>query len=481
MPMDRSDRRGAAEARARWTRAAVGLALLPALTAAAGCGGRAPYDGPPNVVLCVVDTLRADHTTIGGNVNDTTPNLAEWSQGGTVFERAWSSCSWTLPSVSMLMTGRARSDNGRHLPPEHTSVTERLSEVGYGTYGISSNALLLPQVGWGRGFDRYEVYEHPADGRRARGWSADQVVGRAIDMLDEHPYGQPFFLFCLLFDPHDPYTPIGGVRFESQRSMERAREFQESLRPEDAGAWNERAYAGIESRRAAYDSEVWLADHAIGTLFDYLEERGVVDDTLVVVTSDHGEGLWTRPRPVGEPNKESNFFAPLYMDHGLALHSEQVHVPLVLRGPGVPAGEVVGRDVGLLDLVPTLERLLDLDSIGPLDGVDLIEPSQSDEPRAIPGFTSRGGSVLLDGRWRLHLPSRKREELFGVGPELFDLVADPRERRPVTDAALTQDLTERFGEWFERGRVERDDHAFTEADRGLLESLGYTGGEVEQN
>jgi arylsulfatase A-like enzyme len=398
-----------------------------------------------------------------------------------VFERAWSSCSWTLPSVSMLMTGRARSDNGRHLPPEHTSVTERLSEVGYGTYGISSNALLLPQVGWGRGFDRYEVYEHPADGRRARGWSADQVVGRAIDMLDEHPYGQPFFLFCLLFDPHDPYTPIGGVRFESQRSMERAREFQESLRPEDAGAWNERAYAGIESRRAAYDSEVWLADHAIGTLFDYLEERGVVDDTLVVVTSDHGEGLWTRPRPVGEPNKESNFFAPLYMDHGLALHSEQVHVPLVLRGPGVPAGEVVGRDVGLLDLVPTLERLLDLDSIGPLDGVDLIEPSQSDEPRAIPGFTSRGGSVLLDGRWRLHLPSRKREELFGVGPELFDLVADPRERRPVTDAALTQDLTERFGEWFERGRVERDDHAFTEADRGLLESLGYTGGEVEQN
>jgi len=460
------------------TRSVRALALALALSLAPACGG-GERDGPPNVVLCVVDTLRADHTTLLEHHNDTTPELARFARGGAVFERAWSSCSWTLPSMSMLMTGRVRSDNGRDLPREHVPLAVRLTEEGYATYGITSNALLRPQRGWARGFEEYDVYEPEDDGRRARGWVGDEVVDRALALLDDHPSNVPFFLFCLLFDPHDPYTPVDGPRFDPQRSVERFDRFGSAVREEQRHTWTEEAYNGIEARIASYDAEVWQADRALGRLFDELEDRGVLDETLVVVTSDHGEGLWTRPRPFGEEKNEMDFYGPLYMQHGLGLETEQVHVPLVVRGPGVPAGRVAERDVGLIDVVPTLARLLDLDLEGELDGLDLFEvDDETARARTIPGFTSRGGSLLYEGRYRLHLPSASRVERFDAQPRLYDLVDDPGERAPLDDADLVARLSGLFDAWKERGRIAESSDGTSADERAILDALGYTSGEA---
>lgn len=454
------------------------LSCIGAATVAAGCGGT-EREGPPNVVLCVVDTLRADHTSLLGYHNDTTPELAGFAAQGTVFDRAWSSCSWTLPSMSMLMTGRVRSDNGRDLPREHVPLAVRLTEEGYHTYGITSNALLLPGRGWSRGFEEYDVYVPDDDGRRARGWVADEVVDRALEMLDGHPSNAPFFLFCMFFDPHDPYTPVDGPRFQPQRSMERFEAFRTAVREEQRHTWTEEAYNGIESRIASYDAEVWQTDRALGRLFDELEGEGVLDETLVVVTSDHGEGLWTRPRPLGEEKNEMDFYGPLYMQHGLGLESEQVHVPLLVRGPGVPVGRVDERDVALIDVVPTLARLLDLDLEGRLDGLDLFEvDAQTARARTIPGFTSRGGSLLHEGRYRLHLPSDSRVRRFDAQPRLYDLATDPKERVPLDDETLVATLTRAFDAWKERGRIAEASEATTDAERAILDALGYTSGEA---
>lgn len=453
--------------------------LASAFAALVGCAPE-PYTGPPNVVLCVVDTLRADHTSLASDHrNDTTPNIARLANGGTVFERAWSSCSWTLPSMSMLLTGRVRSDNGRELPREHVPLASRLGEVGYRTYGVTSNPLLLPRTGWSRGFEEYQIFEPEDDGRRARGWVGDEVVDRAVALLDDHPGTEPFFLMCLLFDPHDPYTPVDGTRFEPQRSIERYEAFEAAIRPEQRHTWNEKAYTGIESRLAAYDSEVWQADRALGRLFDELDARGLLDATLVIVTSDHGEGLWTRPLPLGETKNEMDFYGPLYMQHGLQLHTEQVQVPLVVRGPGVPKGRVTERDVALLDVVPTLARLLDLSVETEFDGLDLFDvDEETAAARTIPGFTSRGGSLFAEGRYRLHLPSDARVRAFGAEPTLFDLETDPEERQPLAAPALVARLTEAFRQWSVRGVVDDTEAALSEADRSILDSLGYTSGEA---
>ncbi len=255
--------------------------------------------------------------------------------------------------------------------------------------------------------------------------------------------------------------------------------------PDRQGALlDDAAYRGIKERLALYDTKVLKTDRAFERVLRALErrrERQPGRGDLVVFTSDHGEGLWDRAAMPGEPHKPEAYFPWLYSDHGLTLNSEQVHVPLVFAGTGVPAGHRETRPVCLLDVLPTVLRLANLARPAGLDGPDLFDGDGIDRRRHIFGVTSRFTSVTASGRHRLHVPREHVAERSGLSPVLYDLESDPFERAPFTGAALSADLTSLAALW-------RNDHGGTletvgvddTARRALLGRMGYVGGEADR-
>ncbi len=397
---------------------------------------------PPNVVLITIDTLRADHTSLHGYERDTTPFLAEWARGGTVFERAYSPSSWTLPAMSMILTGQVQVKNEGRIFPVQTSLAEVFRERGYRTGAVVANRLLTDERGFSSGFDDYRVLEPKVKGQPVAHWLAPQVNARAFEFLDRGR--EPFFLFLHYFDPHNPYRPIGEHRFDPWNRPDRRRAFRDAMAAEHAGRLDDAAYAGIEDRIALYDAEVRQVDEAFAELMTRLDREGLADNTLVIVTADHGEGLWQRAVNKDDKLKEG-FFPFLYFEHGTQLYEEQVHVPLVLRGPGVPNGLRVDDDVSLLDVAPTMLSLLDLPRPGAMVGEALL-PELPPSGRSIFSICSRGTTVKADGRFRLHQPRDYRLKK-GIAPELYDLGADPAELERLQDAERERELGARIEAW----------------------------------
>ncbi len=410
-------------------------ALVAAL--AVGCGEK----GPPNVVLVVIDTLRADHTSLHGYERDTTPGLREWAKGGTVFERAYSASSWTLPSMSMLMTGQVQVKNEGRIFPRQSHLAEILRDRGYHTGAVIANQLLTGERGFERGFDEYELYqrEHKSG---IVGWTADEVTDLALDFTSRAR--EPFFLQLHYFDPHDPYQPVEGRAFEPWDRPERMAAFRRALPAEHADRLDPRVYRGIEERIAQYDSEVLQADRGITRFLRHLEEEGLDERTLVVITADHGEGLWQRAQTLGETPNQGAFFPELYYWHGVQLFDEQVRVPLVFRGPGVARGQRIDSPASLIDVVPTLLALLDLPRPELLAGTELLPERRREMP--VFSICSRGRTVTVDGRFRLHEPRQYMRDR-GVRPELFDLEADPLELEPLVDPVKEAELRALIDGW----------------------------------
>jgi len=430
-----------------------------------------------NLVLIVVDTLRADRTSLHGCEHATTPAIERWAEGGTVFEHTTSCSSWTLPAMAGLFTGRYRVGGGNPLAPDRTVLAEALRARGYRTAAIVANPILQQGYGFERGFDSFDVAPK-LDGDSPVRWSARRVVERALEWLGERP-GEPFFLYLHLMDPHAPYAPEGGAAFPAHGSRERWERLRANLPAERAGELGEGAYRRVEQLRALYDSEVLQVDRELARLFERLERDDLAERTLVVLTADHGEGLWDRAG-LGWVNAATLRKGPvegLYRGHGAQLFGEQVRVPLVFRGPGVPRGRRRPELVSLIDVVPSVLALLDVAPLAEVQGSALFGPDESLSRRELYAYCSRGTSVTLDGRWRLHLPRRARIERKGARPRLYDLERDPREERPLDDPARVEDLARRIERWTARSRAESSP-ADAEADarlRALLDATGYAG------
>jgi arylsulfatase len=431
--------------------------------------GCSSSERPPDVLLLVVDTLRADHLSCYGYRRATSPALDAWAQGGTLFERAYAPASWTLPSMAMLMTGQLRSDNSGDLGPLEITLAERLRDAGYATQAVVSNPLLDAQKGYTRGFDGYQLV--PVGKQRSlNGWSAGEVVERGLAALDGVASDRPWFLFLMLFDPHDPYEPEGGARFEPFDEPERRQAFAAALPAAERSLLTEADYRGIEARIALYDSEIRVVDGALERLFGQLALAGPQREPLVALTSDHGEGLWQRARLAGEQDEPEAFFPALYMEHGVMLYEEQIHVPLILRGPGVPAGRRIAAPASILDLAATFEARLGLEPLAPLAGRDLLDFVALEAPRDLVAFTSRGSSLLVEGRYKLHEPRDYRIERFGARPEWYDLALDPLERLDRFAEAERGDLRSRLGGLRASAARQGPRNAVEPA---LLEALGY--------
>jgi len=313
----------------------------------------------PNVLFITVDTLRADHLPAYGYAHLRTPNLDALAARGTLFENAFSTCSWTLPSFGTLMTGRMpRALNlqfhDKRLHPGVPTLPGVMSRNGRAAVGVSSNAFFSATYGFDSGFQRFvNVYDRDRRPGLA-GIYLHDLLRRVGSMLDDAPNvnalafeqladlrDKPFFLWVHYMDPHKPYGgpwpktlpeydrgyrgPITYVYYEDQPVDMNGRRLDE---------------ADVRHVRALYDSDIARFDHYLGELLSRLAE-GFLENTVIVVASDHGE----------------EFLEHGFWGHGKNLYVEQTHVPLILAGPGVPAGKRVAARVSLLDLPATVCQL----------------------------------------------------------------------------------------------------------------------------
>jgi choline-sulfatase len=450
-------------------RRAAALTLLAA--ALPGCGQ--PAARRPDVLLVVCDTLRADRTCVLGDAAFT-PALAALGRSGLLFRQAIAPASWTLPSMSALFAGRDATSNRHAAFVDTPALAERFQQAGYVTIGLSANPLLAPENGFARGLQTFDVApaasvtDLRADLSELRSWNADALVRRALAAAAAAPKDAPVFVWLQLMDAHVPYDPDNNQRAPAQPGWSAPR----ADSPRYDGCFPDptpEQAALLSGWRRAYDGQVAALDDALGRLVaGWSAARGA--PPLVAVTADHGEGLFEHARNPDSPRGNG----PLgegYDEHGEQLYEEALRVPLVLAGPGVPAGGVEDRAVPTRDLGATLLALCGL----PHDGATLPLSPSTRTAELLCGAGTRGWYARRGDRL-LVLPYPERATAPGVQTLLLPVAADRRlpqlenlaPREPDAAAALQAALRD----WLAAARTPPE-APLDEATRKRLQQLGY--------
>jgi arylsulfatase A-like enzyme/Flp pilus assembly protein TadD len=391
-----------------------------------------------NLLLVTFDTTRADRIGCYGNRDVETPAFDRLAREGVLFSDVTTPSPTTLPSHCSIMTGLypyrhgARANNTFHLAESNRTLAEVLAGEGFATGAFVSAFVLDNQFGLDQGFREYDdrieqKHETLLDCAERRGDETNRLAER---WLRDHASGR-FFLWVHYFDPHSPYE--APEPFKDRYPL-------------------------------TYDCEVAFADSQLGTLLGVLDELGLADRTLVVAAGDHGEGL-------GQHNEPA---------HSTLIYQSTMHVPLVMRcGKRLGGGVQVNRTASLVDVMPTVLGLLGIAGPEGMDGHDLAKPPT--EPRTIFLETLQGQA---DYGWAALLGARQGplKYIYGPDAELYDLAADPFERRNLSSAraesatALRQQLAGFFGGDLEKAASAAPTHQLTSADVARLRSLGYLSG-----
>ena len=470
--------------------------LLMAASALAGAPeGQAAVARPKassqagNILLIVVDTLRADRLPSYGYRRGHTPALEQFAQDALRFDAAFANASWTRPSFASILSGRfaashrtmAKSDA---LPDELTTLPEVLRAGGYQTYGVVTNYNIAPFFNFHQGFDEY-LYLEPSfvlgandtaaklllvqalrqsieTMRAKRGRievgsayrDAPTVTEQVLSLID-HKRDAPFFVMAAYMDPHDPYYahPYDGTAY--------ARAAHPKPGPEEAPKLS-----------ALYDGEITYWDRSFGQMIEALKQRGLYDDMTIVVTSDHGE----------------EFFEHGGYWHGTTLYDEALHVPLFVKLPGNGMhGTVLRHLVQSIDLMPSLLKLAALPVPEGVQGQDLFNPHDS-----VFAEESHEGNVLRALRLQRAGSAVKLIEANVGNPrglaarELYQVDQDPTEQVNLVEERpellqLSQQALEREASHAAEGRATQKSVTIpadsTVAER--LRALGYAGGEKQ--
>jgi arylsulfatase A-like enzyme len=459
--------------------------------AVAGGGGKATG---PNIVFILIDTLRKDHLPMYGYSRNTSPALAEFARQGLVFTTAYAQASYTRASVATLFSSlypsvhKANADRD-FLPSSVPLLPESLRAAGYQTFAISANAQVSPTFGYARGFDAFRVWKtesefrvtlagrilikllgYPMMGRllnepRELVPTADSITDATLEWVDEAGR-EPFFLYVQYIDPHDPYrAPAPYDRSFDHRADP----------PRRAGVDPLATVSGADRAKVAkdlddYDGEIRFVDHHTGRLLKGLEQRGLLSNTLVIITSDHGE----------------EFYDHAQDNHGRTAYEEVVRVPLIFWWPDrIPAGSTSDALVGLIDLMPTI---LDVAGLEPPPGVQgrslaalLRDPSAPWSPRPLlMQVISKMFEIeaMRDGSLKYIRYARGARE---GQEELYDLATDPLERSNLVEqrqarvASLRKtldafnDVLDRYSSAIPAEQIDKMDRDTERA----LRSLGY--------
>ncbi len=441
-----------------------GLASAAALAAMLAACGAGPTDGTseprrPNIVLYVVDTVRADRLGVYGYEKPTSPRLDAFAAGAVLFENAYAQSSWTRPAVASLFTGLlppVHRTVGRRsvLPEDALTLAEILAANGYEGMGLVRNPNVSRTFGFAQGFARFRSEDRERD---------ETMLDRVRPWLDGRQNAEgPFFLFLHAIDPHGPYDPAPEFEemFEAGGAPEHYRTVRYLLRLNRGEVEPEPGTAEALSR--LYDAEVAQNDRAFGELLDELGARGMDEDTAVIYVSDHGEEFQEHGR----------------WEHGLSLYEEVLRIPLVMRLPGVPPRRVA-EPAQHVDILPTLLGYLGIEA-PPTDGRDLLAARRrGDDPPDVYTHLDVDGhraASVIRGHYKLVLPQSPSQ---GTDPMLFDLEADPGELEDI--AADRPEVVERMlGLLAERnlaGEIESaeeiEDDQLDENVRRRLRALGY--------
>ncbi len=401
----------------------------------AGCSQTPDFGAPPrSVILVCIDTLRADHVGAYGYAPPTTPNLDRLASEGTLFESTVAQSNWTVPATATLLTSLYPSEHGariegdsKHLgktpPAQLRPGVETLADIlqpnGFRTGLFSANPFLYGR--FKRGFDAAEVELQ----------SATSLTAKAIAWIAENP-AEPFFLHLQYMDLHrpieppEPYfnyfaVPAGGPRGSEHKAWRFV-------------TWRGRETAAFKRYRghkiALYDGALRYVDAEIGRLLDTLEELGILDETLLVVTSDHGEELWDHAQI--EKTLATDPRRIWGVGHGHSMFQELIRVPLIFRGPGVAAAARVACEARHLDVAPTILALLGLEPQPRMRGVSLAPRWSGATERRCDGVPQIAESPAYGPEmqtiiWRQH----KLVAIRGEAELLFDLRADPGERHDL--------------------------------------------------
>jgi len=433
-------------------------------------GGPASASRPPNLILVVIDTLRADALGSYGAERDTSPHLDDLAARSVRFERAYATAPWTQPSVASILTGLPPSRHGlvdllQGLPDASLSVVEVLRRHGYATAGVVSSHLLGRRYGFHQGFEVLDESQTPDAPERISTAGVTAVAVRHLDRMAAG--GRPFFLFVHYFDPHYTYRDDPAVDFADRRVVIESLEDWQALVARAASL----SPPEVATLRALYDEEVRRTDAGIGRLLATLRARQLLEESVVAVTGDHGEEFMEHGR----------------LGHGFALHEELVRVPLLLHLPRGPAGRMVRAPVSNASLATTLLELAGIDPDALPAGAPSLLPALADHSAPLGpvffevGYGPEGPASKFD------LPNRKAvvdppwklvrlEDVEGL--RLFDVERDPEEtvdlaeRRPAVARRLARLLDLHVGDGSgsapSRPPAEPSDRL-----RELLESLGY--------
>jgi arylsulfatase A-like enzyme len=414
--------------------------LLVILTAVSGC--LPETNSRPNIVLIVLDTVRADRLRCRPDSAVPTPRIDELCERGSYFERVSSTSSWTLPAHASIFTGLYPIRHGA--TQEYTFLDERartlaelLGESGYRTFGVSANPMVSIQSGLARGFDSFEETWRASAGPASLQPDRHPNLIAVDELLEYHDPERPFFLFVNFIEAHGPNEPPEPYRAAAARRRIDSREVA-GVREHDAKHYYLDPTSVSKSDFALlstlYDGEIAQLDALVGALLDRLEAEGVLEDSLLILTSDHGE----------------NFGDHGHFRHVFSLHQSTVHVPLlIVRPDDAQASERRSDPVALVDLFATIlaaaglvapesdagardlfaaaaaadaERLIVAEYYFPIQALSLFEPDAAEVHHE------------RLGRYLRRLRSIESDDLRLIwssdgAHELYDLAADPAEMR----------------------------------------------------
>jgi len=429
-----------------------------------------------NVVVLVVDTLRADKLRpFNPSTRVKAPSVDRFASEGVVFELAQSAENWTKPAVASILTGlhpqtHQQKTGDAALPDSAVLLSEHLKDNGFSTGSFIANGYVSDRFGFDQGWDDYSNYIRDGGSTEAK-----DVFDAAGNWIEAHK-GERFFAYIQTIDPHVPYDPPGAYLQKYDPS-----EYDGQVRPRMTGDLLEKAkrnppqvvFDARDKRRieALHDGEITQHDHFFGAFLDRLSALGLSEDTLVVVTSDHGEefddhGSW---------------------GHGHSVYQELLHVPLMFRLPNrIPAGAKVSDAVSTMDISSTVTELLGVEAMEHNEGhalVGLMLGEPSSRPAVAFSDFQDDRRVITTARWKLIL----RGNLTST---MFDLVKDPKEQSELDASAFpvgrrySRMLLGQFlgatnrGDWLsaeQKGgtQLERENAEMDDTIRDQLRALGY--------
>lgn len=412
----------------------------------------------PNIIFVVVDAMRADHLSSYGYQRNTSPNVdVKVADQGVLFADVTAASSWTNPSNGATLTSHFPSsididwaELEDRLPEQEMLLAEYLHNAGYRTAGFVSNWWLRARYGYDQGFDHYE---HSTGEERERAYVINELAQKWLEdnLASVESSGQPLFLYLYYMDPHTLYDPPApyDTLYDST--------YTGTMTPELFGHGNEVVSGDIvptnrdvEHLLALYDGEITYWDFQFDKMLSYLGDRGLLDNSIVVITSDHGEmfgehGKWT---------------------HGSSLYEEVLRVPLLIRYPGMlAAGQIVNTPVHMMDITPTLLDLLGVPIPGHMEGQSLLPVIQGSElAESRPIFSEMAGETDTDGviywlaphtnlhsvkkdGWKIIHAERaaQADELYLVQPSSLYEEESLIVQEPEKADQLFQELRDRFG------------------------------------